>query len=863
MLALTLPYMVSLTAALPALHFCHLSSIGAGPADHCRFHAFGQRDERANPDSACACPCGHDHVGSCRECADVHEYPLKFGNARTRLLKVSMLIDGGSVTTSRLHLIEETVTYLQKRNKHYCGHQARLCNESLQIVAVMKDLEANHHKIYIDFDYAMRFLPLSYRETMVEFFGKKGITWHGVRVVWYNPTLKRHCFYLVNQICTDSKEDGQLSCGLISNIVKRHRDEFGDRHTICLFTSDGAGAFSGEIFLLRITYIFAAYGMKVESHHTGEAGGGKGLVDVNFACEKKEAGKQVLRGQGAKDINDARSLVICMNVRKKPHTVNYEVEFNRDKLKPGGTKITGMQSASFRVFVYDERTRLPIRILCYNQSGLNSKPDSIIEMAGRWDETLSADRILNVAVGWADCPLPSSNLALLGSSSIESPSTLAHTQTATVSSSTTTTNTSSGSSSSSTSGGGGGGGSGSVAGASTSEALGTLGTVKIAGTITLAAQKKAEKLRIKEAVRLRHEKLYAANQLYAPADAWICCPKPGCNRQFSLPGRLQQHLTAANCSYGGSAISAPSTSCGLHPCDGMSIKDMTIRFMDEQYRSASTVVDGVRCEDDGRSYIAQSLHAQAVTAVVDVNITSSCPFGWAKRTSLTHPKITADQISMIRWAWQYGEKDGNTKISQTQVIRLMRVIGLAHSDEGAKYAGETLWQTVTLKTGGLRLFDDDSMAGVLEEWWVGLVYQTISTEKRHVERVQAGRRTLNGTEYRRELVHFLSAITTIGEDGAPELDKQRLIKPNPFLTWPHSLSFEAMADVLMNTYDVKTKYATFKQQDIKHDKDTFGPNRKYWSLLCDQCSQSGWNESGTASPCSSCRPGWSWWWRCR
>jgi len=129
----------------------------------------------------------------------------------------------------------------------------------------------------------------------------------------------------------------------------------------------------------------------------------------------------------------------------------------------------------------------------------------------------------------------------------------------------------------------------------------------------------------------------------------------------------------------------------------------------------------------------------------------------------------------------------------------------------------------------------------LEEWRVGLVYQTISTEKRHVERVQAGRRTLNGTEYRRELVHFLSAITTIGEDGAPELDKQRLIKPNPFLTWPHSLSFEAMADVLMNTYDVKTKYATFKQQDIKHDKDTFGPNRKYWSFVINAVDRVGMN----------------------
>jgi hypothetical protein len=50
-----------------------------------------------------------------------------------------------------------------------------------------------------------------------------------------------------------------------------------------------------------------------------------------------------------------------------------------------------------------------------------------------------------------------------------------------------------------------------------------------------------------------------------------------------------------------------------------------------------------------------------------------------------------------------------------------------------------------------------------------------------------------------------------------------------------------MADVLMNTYDVKTKYATFKQQDIKHDKDTFGPNRKYWSFVINAVDRVGMN----------------------
>ena len=113
---------------------------------------------------------------------------------------------------------------------------------------------------------------------------------------------------------------------------------------------------------------------------------------------------------------------------------------------------------------------------------------------------------------------------------------------------------------------------------------------------------------------------------------------------------MQQHLHANNCSFSGSAVSAPSKSSVLHLCDGMTIKEIAVRVMDEQYRNPTVEVGGPRDSDDGRALVAQSLHAQAVAAGVDINKESSCRFGWAKRETLTHPKNTADQLAMIRWA---------------------------------------------------------------------------------------------------------------------------------------------------------------------------------------------------------------------
>ena len=85
----------------------------------------------------------------------------------------------------------------------------------------------------------------------------------------------------------------------------------------------------------------------------------------------------------------------------------------------------------------------------------------------------------------------------------------------------------------------------------------------------------------------------------------------------------------------------------------------------------------------------------------------------------------------------------------------MRVACLASSVEGSKYSMEEFWRNAHIKSRGLRLFDDYNTGGVMEEWWVGLVYQSISAEKRCVERALAGKRPLTATEYRRELVYML------------------------------------------------------------------------------------------------------------
>ena len=54
-------------------------------------------------------------------------------------------------------------------------------------------------------DWAMKFLPLKYRETMCEFFGKRGLSWHISAVVTKKDSrIEVECFVHIFNFCTQN-----------------------------------------------------------------------------------------------------------------------------------------------------------------------------------------------------------------------------------------------------------------------------------------------------------------------------------------------------------------------------------------------------------------------------------------------------------------------------------------------------------------------------------------------------------------------------------------------------------------------------------------------------------------------------------
>ena len=61
----------------------------------------------------------------------------------------------------------------------------------------------------------MKFLPLKDSEAQTEFFGKCGIKWHGICILWYDEHFHH---YYVNQTVEDSAEDGISVAALLSQV---------------------------------------------------------------------------------------------------------------------------------------------------------------------------------------------------------------------------------------------------------------------------------------------------------------------------------------------------------------------------------------------------------------------------------------------------------------------------------------------------------------------------------------------------------------------------------------------------------------------------------------------------------------------
>ena len=677
-----------------------------GPACHCKFFAWNKRDFAVAEVLPGAEVCGHVHSGVCPECEACILYPGKvetfvFNATQTvRLIKLAADVvpdafqpdvvgNARVMGEDRFERQATALNYHLRRFRHYLAHQARLCNEAAMDAEIESLLKADHSRVWMDMDFAMRLLSAKYRESMTEWFGKKGIAWHGIKMAWYDRAKGKVVYYFMNQILTDSLEDAEMVSMLIAHAIIQHCRRHG--HTKLILTSDGAGAYAGVTLLARSAFFFQhrEVAIEIERHYTGEGGGGKGPVDTNFAVMKSWTLKAVVAGMGSLDISDYESLVIALNNQEVPRTVNLLVKTTRrpDVTLSGHEKrFSGTQGYALRVFQYND-DRSPKAILFYCQSGLinNLTPTAQLEKETAdayldgakiqqfWKPEVDRQTIVNPGKGNVDVPTSESDDRTV----YRSPST-------------------------------------------------------VCGVVVTAEEKKRRLETIEDKRKLVLAKADAEMTAAVKVPVWMACPTPGCVREFSTVARLNSHKLSGKCQINGNPYSQSRTPIAPTEYANMSTRDIAIKML-----MAKTAGDRICVLPEESSEVWAT--SAGVGTIVGAIVTHFLP-GWACRETLKHLPVTVDQRVYVKQMWDQGLRTGN-KVCAALVVKKMVLVGTQQDVD--EFSGELYWEEKFQQTGGAPFFDKFD---ILEEWRVGQLYQQIGTAIKATAKMERELRKLTDQE---------------------------------------------------------------------------------------------------------------------
>lgn len=162
-------------------------------------------------------------------------------------------------------------------------------------------------------DYKMKYEPKKYREKSYDFYGRRGISWHGTVVTYVpKPTETeltrseghgqtprsdgqggkrpkdiqiKHLYY--DHICRNtSKQDAYAVLALIELVCRRIKKDKPTIETV-VFRSDNAGNYRNKLVPVAAPFIFGKYGIVLHSIVHNEPCNGKGPAYIHFAIAMK------------------------------------------------------------------------------------------------------------------------------------------------------------------------------------------------------------------------------------------------------------------------------------------------------------------------------------------------------------------------------------------------------------------------------------------------------------------------------------------------------------------------------------------------------------------------------------------------
>ncbi|ETV72807.1 hypothetical protein H257_12169 [Aphanomyces astaci] len=108
-----------------------------------------------------------------------------------------------------------------------------------------------HNEVYIVLDYKMKLDPMYPRETTIQHYGKRGISWHGACVIYKDSQSTHNMRYMDHLIHNDNRQDPGSVLALMELILLQVKTEFPTT-AMASFQSDNASTYQNQFLPLYL-----------------------------------------------------------------------------------------------------------------------------------------------------------------------------------------------------------------------------------------------------------------------------------------------------------------------------------------------------------------------------------------------------------------------------------------------------------------------------------------------------------------------------------------------------------------------------------------------------------------------------------
>lgn len=235
--------------------------------DHCLTYALS--DEKTAEFTS---DCDHLHNQNCINCRSI---PKVMDEIESCLSAANLATD---LQKELAHDFEQS-----RKNIHeWKAHIVRAVNQDMSKSNIIENLKSNQALLIMD--WAMKFLPQSFRESQQNWFGKQGLSWHVACAVFLdhsaNVENQENKFHLVSFVhVLQGGSQGWISVAMILQDVLEKLKCLNQHLSEVYLKSDNAGCYHSMPLMSYIWKNYDLLQLKVKEYNFSEVQSGKDLCD--------------------------------------------------------------------------------------------------------------------------------------------------------------------------------------------------------------------------------------------------------------------------------------------------------------------------------------------------------------------------------------------------------------------------------------------------------------------------------------------------------------------------------------------------------------------------------------------------------